>query len=46
MFRGLSVWRAAVSSCEAAAQLYMCAQMLENAVAWDKSIMKAVGGEG
>ena len=28
--------------CETAAQLAMCTYMLETAVAWDKSIMKAV----
>ncbi|KAF2344951.1 Zinc finger PHD-finger, partial [Trinorchestia longiramus] len=41
VYRGLHVWRTAVSSCETAAQLHICAQALENAVAWDKSIMKA-----
>lgn len=40
--RGLLVWREAVSKTETAAQLAMCTYMLETAVAWDKSIMKAV----
>ncbi|KAK3859096.1 hypothetical protein Pcinc_023641 [Petrolisthes cinctipes] len=39
--RGLLVWREAVSKAETAAQLAMCTYMLETAVAWDKSIMKA-----
>lgn len=40
--KGLQIWREAVSKCETAAQLAMCVYMLETAVAWDKSIMKAV----
>lgn len=40
--KGLSTWREAVMKCETAAQLAMCTYMLETAVAWDKSIMKAV----
>lgn len=39
--RGLLVWREAVSKTETAAQLAMCTYMLETAVAWDRSIMKA-----
>lgn len=41
VYRGLVIWRDAVARCETAAQLYICVQALENAVAWDKSIMKA-----
>lgn len=40
--KGLQIWREAVSKTETAAQLAMCTYMLETAVAWDKSIMKAV----
>lgn len=40
--KGLQIWRDAVASCETAAQLAMCTYALESAVAWDKSIMKAV----
>lgn len=40
--KGLQVWREAVGKAETAAQLAMCTYMLETAVAWDKSIMKAV----
>lgn len=40
--KGLQVWREAVAKSETAAQLAMCTYMLETAVAWDKSIMKAV----
>ncbi|KAB7505406.1 Bromodomain adjacent to zinc finger domain protein 2B, partial [Armadillidium nasatum] len=39
--KGLGNWREAVSKCETAAQLAMCTYMLETAVAWDRSIMKA-----
>ncbi|XP_063851333.1 bromodomain adjacent to zinc finger domain protein 2B-like isoform X2 [Scylla paramamosain] len=39
--KGLLVWREAVGKTETAAQLAMCTYMLETAVAWDKSIMKA-----
>ncbi|KAK8750686.1 hypothetical protein OTU49_014947 [Cherax quadricarinatus] len=39
--KGLQIWREAVSKSETAAQLAMCTYMLETAVAWDKSIMKA-----
>lgn len=39
--KGLQVWREAVGKTETAAQLAMCTYMLETAVAWDKSIMKA-----
>ncbi|XP_069971280.1 bromodomain adjacent to zinc finger domain protein 2B isoform X7 [Penaeus vannamei] len=39
--KGLQVWREAVAKSETAAQLAMCTYMLETAVAWDKSIMKA-----
>lgn len=39
--KGLQIWREAVSKTETAAQLAMCTYMLETAVAWDKSIMKA-----
>ena len=42
--KGLLVWREAVGKTETAAQLAMCTYMLETAVAWDKSIMKAVSG--
>lgn len=41
MPKGLQVWREAVAKSETAAQLAMCTYMLETAVAWDKSIMKA-----
>ena len=40
--KGLATWREAVGQCDTAAQLAMCTYMLETAVAWDKSIMKAV----
>lgn len=40
--KGLGNWREAVMKCETAAQLAMCTYMLETAVAWDRSIMKAV----
>ncbi|CAL4060724.1 unnamed protein product, partial [Meganyctiphanes norvegica] len=39
--KGLLTWREAVASASTAAQLAMCTYMLETAVAWDKSIMKA-----
>ncbi|KAL7641995.1 UNVERIFIED_CONTAM: hypothetical protein RMT77_007869 [Armadillidium vulgare] len=39
--KGLGNWREAVMKCETAAQLAMCTYMLETAVAWDRSIMKA-----
>lgn len=40
--RGLATWREAVSRCNTSAQLAMLLQALEAAIAWDKSIMKAV----
>nr|XP_049700157.1 uncharacterized protein LOC110373752 isoform X3 [Helicoverpa armigera] len=40
--RGLATWREAVARCNTSAQLAMLLQALEAAVAWDKSIMKAV----
>lgn len=40
--KGLCVWREAVSRSQTSAQLAMCLYMLETAIAWDKSIMKAV----
>ncbi|XP_026742268.1 bromodomain adjacent to zinc finger domain protein 2B-like isoform X11 [Trichoplusia ni] len=40
--RGLATWREAVSRCNTSAQLAMLLHALEAAVAWDKSIMKAV----
>jgi len=40
--KGLVVWREAVSRAHTAAQLAMALYMLESAIAWDKSIMKAV----
>ncbi|CAH0698004.1 unnamed protein product [Spodoptera exigua] len=40
--RGLANWREALSRCTTSAQLAMMLQALEAAIAWDKSIMKAV----
>lgn len=41
--KGLGVWREAVLKSHTAAQLSMALYMLESCIAWDKSIMKAVG---
>ena len=38
----LKHWRNCVSSSTSAAQLSMCLTMLNNCIAWDKSIMKVV----
>ncbi|XP_022816872.1 bromodomain adjacent to zinc finger domain protein 2B isoform X5 [Spodoptera litura] len=40
--RGLANWREALSRCSTSSQLAMMLQALEAAIAWDKSIMKAV----
>ena len=40
--RGMSRWRRAVADCSSASQLYICINMVDRSVAWDKSIMKAV----
>ncbi|GCC19047.1 hypothetical protein chiPu_0018187 [Chiloscyllium punctatum] len=37
---GLSVWRETLLKCTNAAQVFMCIQQLERAIAWEKSIMK------
>ncbi len=41
-FSGLTTWREAVNKSSSIAQLYMAIDMLEQCIAWDKSIMKAV----
>ncbi|XP_072752479.1 uncharacterized protein [Anoplolepis gracilipes] len=40
--RGLNTWREATARAHTSAQLAMALYMLENGIAWDKSIMKAV----
>ena len=40
---GLGRWRNAVAAATSASQLCLCLGMLENCIAWDKSIMKVVG---
>ncbi|XP_067880764.1 bromodomain adjacent to zinc finger domain protein 2A-like isoform X2 [Heterodontus francisci] len=37
---GLSVWRETLLKCTNAAQVFMCIQQLERAIAWEKSVMK------
>lgn len=39
---GLAVWRRAIDAITNPAQLYMCLQLLDQCVAWEKSIMKVV----
>ena len=38
----LKLWRETVSGCRTPAQLYMCLTLLNDCIAWDKSIMKVV----
>uniref|UniRef100_UPI00398F88FF bromodomain adjacent to zinc finger domain protein 2A-like isoform X2 n=1 Tax=Pristiophorus japonicus TaxID=55135 RepID=UPI00398F88FF len=37
---GLCVWRETLLKCTNAAQVFMCIQQLERAIAWEKSVMK------
>ncbi|XP_077993528.1 bromodomain adjacent to zinc finger domain protein 2B-like isoform X2 [Glandiceps talaboti] len=38
--KGLAMWRGAVKSATNSSQLRMCLELLENSIAWEKSIMK------
>lgn len=40
--RGLATWREGAARCQTTSQLAMVLHALESAIAWDKSIMKAV----
>ncbi|KAK2516203.1 hypothetical protein Q9233_013903 [Columba guinea] len=42
---GLRVWRRALSEARSAAQLALCIQQLQKAIAWEKSIMKVASGQ-